>query len=72
MWQVGAVVLGYAGVVASWRRPADAAGLKYGPLLILQTCAETDDGAHAPAASISINNREGLLALRDAIDEALK
>lgn len=70
-YQVGSVVLGYVGLVASWRRPA-APRASFSPMLVIQTCAETDEGAHAPATSITITSREGLAALREAIDEALK
>lgn len=73
MWEVGAVVLGYVGTVASWRRPKDGlAKHNHGPMLTIQTCASTDEGVHEPAASITISSKEGLLALRDAIDEALR
>lgn len=73
MFEVGATVLGYVGLIASWRRPADrSTANRMGPMLVIQACSDTDEGCHTPAASITIGNREGLLALRDAIDEALK
>lgn len=73
MFEIGAVALGYVGLVASWRRlaPNQSTRIDYS-LLTIHQCADTDDGAHTPAASISINSREGLIALRTAIDEALK
>lgn len=79
-YEVGAAVLGYVGIVATWRRYStdwikkQPAGAKLGhaEMLTIQSCADTDDGAHTPAVSISICSREGLLALRDAINEALK
>lgn len=73
MFEIGAVALGYVGLVASWRRlaPNQATRNNY-TLLTIYQCADTDEGAHTPAASISINSREGLIALRAAIDEALK
>lgn len=71
-WEVGAVVLGYVGNVASWRRPKGDQAKRYGPTLVIQVGAETDDGAHSPAQSVTITSREGLIALRAAIDEALK
>lgn len=74
MFEVGAEVLGYVGLVASWRRLApnqSTKGVNYA-LLTIHQCADTDDGAHTPAASVTINSRAGLLALRAAIDEALK
>ncbi len=74
MFEIGAVALGYVGLVASWRRLApnqSTRGVSY-TLLTIHQCADTDEGVHTPAASVSINSREGLLALRAAIDEALK
>ena len=71
LYEVGAVVLGYVGTVASWRRPS-ASNKNRWPMLVITVCDATDEGVHTPAASVSINNREGLLALRSAIDEALK
>lgn len=72
MYEVGAVVLGYVGNVASWRRPAAAYSRSYGPMLIISMSASTDEGVHEPAASVTVQSREGLIALRAAIDEALK
>lgn len=72
MWEVGAVVLGYVGTVASWRRPTQDYRRRYYPQVVIQSCADTDEGVHTPAASVAIGTREGLLALRAAIDEALK
>jgi hypothetical protein len=71
IFEVGAVALGYVGLVASWRRPT-APGSRFPPWVIVQSSAATDGGAHEPAQSVCINSREGLLALRAAIDEALK
>lgn len=71
-FEVGSVVLGYVGTVASWRRPSGQYVNRHSPMLVIQSCASTDDGAHEPAASVSIHSREGLIALRSAIDEALK
>lgn len=73
IWDVGAVVLGYVGTVASWRRPKDEdTRRRYGPMLIIQTGATTDEGVHEPAASVTVSSKEGLIALRSAIDEALR
>lgn len=71
MWEVGAVVLGHIGAVASWRRSAAGSGHKLS-MLVIQTSEQTRDGVHQPTASVIINSRIGLLALRGAIDEALK
>lgn len=70
----GAVPLGARGLVASWQRgnPASTArAATYGPSLVIMSCGTTDEGAHTPAASIELHSRESLLALRDAIDQAL-
>lgn len=72
MWEVGSVVLGYVGIVASWRRATAQYANRYQPMLVIQTTASTDEGVHEPAASVTILSREGLIALRSAIDEALK
>lgn len=74
MYEVGAVVLGYVGAVASWRRlsPTHQSAHRTGLMVTITVAASTDEGAHEPAQSISLNNRVALLALRSAIDEALK
>ena len=73
-YEVGAVVLGYTGIVASWRRYAPGQHLRGvdGQMLCISQVASTDDGVHEPAQSITLHSRVGLLALRQAIDEALK
>lgn len=71
-FEIGAVPLGYIGTVASWRRPTAEHKQRFSPMLIINSCADTDGGAHTPAASVTIATREGLIALREAIDEALK
>ena len=72
MWEVGASVLGYVGIVATWRRPTLEHARRFNPMLTIQCCSNTDEGAHTPAESVTISSREGLIALRAAIDEALK
>lgn len=71
LFEIGSVTLGFVGAVASWRRPLAPSGIK-NPMVIITTASDVEDGAFIPAASITICNREGLLALRSAIDEALK
>lgn len=71
-FEVGAVCLGYVGLVATWRRATPLYRGRYFPQLIVQSCASSDEGVHEPAQSVTVNSREGLLALRNAIDEALK
>lgn len=73
-FEVGAVVLGYVGLTAAWRRTAPGqarAGREY-QMLCINQAASTDEGVREPAQSIMIHGRVALLALRSAIDEALK
>lgn len=68
----GAVVLGAVGLVASWQRPARRAPINWQPMLIIMASDSTDDGVHTPAASVTLSGTDKLIALRSAIDEALK
>lgn len=70
IFDTGARALGYYGLMASWRR--DVTGKKWSPCVCITQAASTDEGVHEPAQSVTIQSREGLLALRDVIDEALK
>jgi hypothetical protein len=72
MFEVGAEVLGYVGIVATWRRSAPNVANRHMPMLTIQQAASTDEGVHEPAQSITLQGAEKLLALRAAIDEALK
>jgi hypothetical protein len=74
IYQVGAVVLGYVGFTASWRRYAPGQEKKHvdGCLLCIHQVGSTDEGVYEPAQSITLNNRTAMIALREAIDEALK
>lgn len=76
MFETGAVVLGYVGRVASWRRlNPEFRGVKNGVdyvMLTIQSVSDTDEGVHTPAESVTLSGRDALLALRGAIDEALK
>lgn len=67
--ETGAVVLGTVGKVATWRRPKGKGWL---PLLTIQVCSDTDENGYTPAESVTLLGREQLLALRMAVDEALK
>lgn len=74
LYETGAVVLGFYGNVAAWRRTAKHADRRYcqSPTLIITQAASTDEGAHEPAASVTLHGVESLIALRSAIDEALR
>lgn len=71
---VGAAVLGGYGQVASWRRsdPDHPVAKKWGPVLCLMQGETSEEGILIPARDVTISGREALLALRAAIDEALK
>ena len=69
IFEIGARALGYYGLMASYRRRIDGA---WEPSVCITSCADTDEGAHTPAQSVTINSRAGLLALREVIDEALR
>lgn len=68
-FQIGARALGYYGLMASYRRRRDG---KWDPSVCITSSADTDEGVHTPAQSVTINSRAGLLALREVIDEALR
>lgn len=67
-FEIGARALGFYGLMASYRRRRDG---KWEPSVCITSCADTDEGVHTPAQSVTINSRAGLLALREVIDEAL-
>lgn len=69
VFDVGARVLGHYGLMASWRRSLVQ---KWQPTVCITAAAGTDEGVHEPAQSVTISGREGLLALREVIDEALR
>ena len=69
IFEIGARALGYYGLMASYRCRIDGA---WEPSVCITSCADTDEGAHTPAQSVTINSRAGLLALREVIDEALR
>lgn len=71
-YEFDAVCLGTYGITAAWRRHKKDAERRYGPTLTITQGSTTDDGVFSPACDITIATKEGLLALRNAIDEALK
>lgn len=71
-FEFGAVVLGQpASQVATWRRPI-LRNPRNAPTLLIMTDSATEQGAFIPAMSMTVYGRDRLLALRSAIDEALK
>ena len=75
IFEIGSVCLGAVGNTASWRRAhadVDRPG-RFPPMVVVQTCSSrADDGGFVPAESVTIDGHEALLALREAVDEALK
>ncbi len=73
-FEFGAICLGYVGSTASWRRerPDVVSPGRWHPMVVIQTSSTTDEGAFTPAESVTVGGVDSLLALRDAIDEALK
>ena len=75
--EMGAKCLGFAGMVATWWRmkPAEAPrikGWRQQPQVTVLVAETTDENGHTPASSVNLSGAEALLALRSAIDEALK
>ncbi len=68
-FETGAVILGAVGRVATWRRSTSN---RWVPILTILVCSDTDENGYTPAESVSVSGREALLALRSAVDEALK
>ena len=73
-FEFGAECLGAVGITASWRRPLKTTTSlgRYAPMVVIQQCSSVDENAFSPAADVTILGKDGLLALREVIDEALK
>jgi hypothetical protein len=73
VFEFDATCLGVCGLTATWRRTRpDIEKGRWEPLLVIKAASATDEGAFIPASDISITSVQGMLALRAAIDEALK
>ena len=72
--ETGAACLRNAGLVASWWRTSADTDPKYRrqPQINIFEAAASDENVYIPAASLTINGNEALLALRAVIDEALR
>ena len=68
----GAEILGYVGVVASWQRYTQDVKPRYQPYVVLQSIGGMGDAGFEPAQSITIQNKEALIALKKVVEEALK
>ena len=61
------------GTTATWKRASKTFTRSDDyPMVQVQVCAAVEDGAYSPASSVTVCGRDALLALRYAIDEALK
>ena len=72
MFEFDSVCLGAVGITAAWRRHKVDVKNRYAPMLIISQCGSVDEGVHVPAADVTVTTVQGLLALRNAIDEALR
>ena len=75
--EMGAVCLGFAGAAATWWRmkPSEdqaKKGWRRQPQITVLMAECTDENGYTPASSVNVSGVEALLALRSAIDEALK
>lgn len=69
----GAEVLQDTGNVATWKRyNPDTGTFKYQPMLVIQVCGGLGPEGYEPPQSITLSGVEALIALRKAIDEAIK
>lgn len=71
-FEFDSVCLGAVGITAAWRRHRLDAKTKYQPMLVISQCSSTEETFFVPAVDITVNSVQGLLALRSAIDEALR
>ena len=73
-FETGAVCLGHASLVASWWRSAASTntGYRRQPQINIFEASASYENVYTPAASLTINGKESLLALRAVIDEALR
>ena len=73
-FETGAVCLRHPGLVASWWRTSAGTdpGCRRQPQINIFEAAASDENVYIPAASLTINGNEALLALRAVIDEALR
>lgn len=72
-FEMGAMCLNHPGVVANWWRTAAGTDprCRRHPQVTIFEAAVADEHVHYPAASITVQGRGALLALRAVIDEAL-
>lgn len=74
LFEFDVTCLGAYGLTAAWRRAKVGVEQweRWQPTLLISAASTADEGVFAPACDISITSVQGLLALRAAIDEALK
>ena len=71
-FEFDAVCLGTVGMTAAWRRAKVDLSKRYVPMLVISQSCSSDDGVFMPASDVTVATIAGLVALRDAINEALK
>ena len=73
-FETGAVCLRHPGLVASWWRTSADTEPRWRrqPQINIFEAAVVDENVYVPAASLTIDGKEALLALRAVIDEALR
>lgn len=73
-FEMGAECLGHLGLVANWWRTSASTDPKYRrqPQITIFEAAAADEHVYCPAASVTIQGRGALRALRAVIDEALR
>lgn len=73
IFEFDATCLGAYGLTATWRRHNKDVPKprRWQPTLLIKAASVVENGAYIPANDISISTAQGLLALRDAIDQAL-
>ena len=73
VYEFGATPLGAIGITASWRRPINKQlSARHWPSVSITSASSIDEGVYTPASDVHVSGVDALLALRDAIHEALK
>jgi len=73
-FEMGAMCLNYPGLVANWWRTSAGTDprCRRQPQITIFEAATVDEHVYCPAASITVQGREALRALRAVVDEALR
>ena len=72
-YEFDAVCLGAVGMTAAWRRRKSVdINHVYSPCVVISQSSAIDNGVYYPATDVTVSGVVGLLALRAAVEEALK